>query len=228
MLYSLTQYFTGTFTHIICWYLITMQYCKVNSKKMPDIDCEEEETDDGEKPPTTDPVQYAYLDHTADVQLHAWGQSLEEALQQLVIALYGYMTTDMSRVEPVYSMDFAASGHDLHSLVYNLLDTCLYNFCAEPFFIGCSARVLKLKRPTKDKEDAELSIQLRVWGDSFDPQKHPPGTEVKAITYSNMQVMEPQQQQCKAESDDVVNKPAADEDLDVKNKRTDVFVIIDI
>jgi len=35
------------------------------------------------------PVQYAYLDHTADVQLHAWGDSLEVAIQQLVVSLYG-------------------------------------------------------------------------------------------------------------------------------------------
>ena len=60
----------------------------------------------------------------------------------------GYMTTEIARVQPVYTMDFEASGHDLQSLVYNLLDTCLYNFCAEHFFIGCAAEVLKLERPS--------------------------------------------------------------------------------
>jgi SHS2 domain-containing protein len=53
------------------------------------------------------------------------------------------MTTEMSTVEPVYSMDFETEGHDLHSMIFNLLDTCLYNFCAEPFFIGSKVKVLK-------------------------------------------------------------------------------------
>lgn len=40
---------------------------------------------------------YEYLDHTADVQLHAWGPTLVSALEHLVPCMFNYMT-DLNRV----------------------------------------------------------------------------------------------------------------------------------
>ncbi|KAI3420208.1 Protein archease [Globodera pallida] len=171
--------------------------------------------------PSTAPCQYAYLDHTADVQLHAWGQSLGEALEQLTIALYGYMTTEIERVEPIYTMDFSASGHDLSALVYNMLDNCLYSFSAEPFFIGRVAKVLNLKKPAGNTGE-ELSAHMRIWGESFDLQKHPPGTEIKAITYSNMQIIR------KDGVEEGGRKKATGGEAVGWHGRTDIFVIVDI
>ena len=35
---------------------------------------------------------YEYLDHTADVQLHAWGPTLKESFEQCAKAMFGYIT----------------------------------------------------------------------------------------------------------------------------------------
>ena len=35
---------------------------------------------------------YEYLDHTADVQLHAWGPTIKEAFEQCAKAMFGYIT----------------------------------------------------------------------------------------------------------------------------------------
>ena len=41
---------------------------------------------------------YEYLDHTADVQLHAWGANLQAAFEHIVPCMSNYMT-DLSTVE---------------------------------------------------------------------------------------------------------------------------------
>ncbi|XP_036302329.1 protein archease isoform X2 [Pipistrellus kuhlii] len=94
--------------------------------------------------------KYEYLDHTADVQLHAWGDTLEEAFEQCAMAMFGYMT-DIDTVEPLQAIEVETQGDDLQSLLFHFLDEWLYKFSADEFFI-------------------------------------PRGTEVKAITYSAMQV----------------------------------------
>lgn len=143
-------------------------------------------------------VKYEYLDHTADVQFHSWGDTLGEAIEQLLVAMYAYMALDITSVDRVYSMEFEASGSDNQSLVYNLMDDCLYNFNAEPYFIARSVRVISF-------DESNFSVKVRAWGESFDLRKHHPGTEIKAITYSNMQI-----------------NPNAD------RSRFDIYVVVDI
>uniref|UniRef100_U3IWG2 Protein archease n=1 Tax=Anas platyrhynchos platyrhynchos TaxID=8840 RepID=U3IWG2_ANAPP len=119
--------------------------------------------------------KYEYLDHTADVQLHAWGDTLEEAFEQCVMAMFGYMT-DTETVEPLDTVEVEAEGHDMLSLLFHFLDEWLYKFSANEFFI-----------PRVSVLFCSISI---LWGEEFSLQKHPQGTEVKAITYSAMQICE--------------------------------------
>uniref|UniRef100_A0A8D8PYS1 Protein archease-like n=1 Tax=Cacopsylla melanoneura TaxID=428564 RepID=A0A8D8PYS1_9HEMI len=128
------------------------------------------------------PVKYEYLDHTADVQIHAWGDSLQEAFEQCANAMYGYMT-EIEYVEMKESQDLEAEGDDLLGLLFHFLDECLFLFSAEPFFIARKVQILEF-----DKEN--FKIKARGFGETFELGKHPQGTEVKAITYSNMQVHE--------------------------------------
>lgn len=140
--------------------------------------------------------KYEYLDHTADVQLHSWGDNFAEALEQLILSMYGYMADGLSQVEEVYPMEFEAQGQDASSLVFNILTECLYGFTAEPFFIAKSVSATQVDLKS-------FKVSVKCLGDSFTLSKHLAGTEIKAITYSNLQVLE-------------------------KGDRCDIYVVVDI
>ncbi|XP_014778956.1 protein archease [Octopus bimaculoides] len=140
-------------------------------------------------------IKYEYLDHPADVQIHAWGNTLQESFEQAAMAMFAYMT-NIETVDMMERQEIKATGDDLLSLLFHFLDEFLFLFCAEPFFIVRKVKILEF-----DLEN--FIIHAEGYGEEFDLDKHPQGTEVKAITYSNMQVHD-------------------------KKEDNDIFVIIDI
>jgi len=127
-------------------------------------------------------VKYEYLDHTADVQIHAWGDNLAEAFEQCAMGMFGYIT-DIERVDNLGSEIIEASGHDMLSLLFGFLDEWLFVFNADPYFVA-----RKINITSFDRENFKISAI--GYGETFNLSKHTQGTEVKAITYSNMQFHE--------------------------------------
>uniref|UniRef100_A0A0N5C8I9 Archease domain-containing protein n=1 Tax=Strongyloides papillosus TaxID=174720 RepID=A0A0N5C8I9_STREA len=138
--------------------------------------------EDVEDPPIAE-VKFEYLDHTADIQLHGWGDTICEAFEQTIIAMFAYMSGDISEIENCYTFDVTATGHDMKTLLFNLLNNFLYSFTTEPYFIPRVVKVIEFDRN-------EFKIVVRGYGESFDISYHSKGAEVKAITYSNMQIHE--------------------------------------
>lgn len=127
---------------------------------------------------------FEYLDHTADIQLHAWGNTLAEAFQNVALAMYNYMTP----LEGIEILDdsggrtFSVEGHDMQSLLYNFLDELLFNFATD-FFVCKEIHIHEF-----DRERLKIKAQGR--GEIFDRSRHVSGTEIKAVTYSAMQINE--------------------------------------
>jgi SHS2 domain-containing protein len=68
-------------------------------------------------------------------------------------------------------------------LLYHFLDELLFLFSAEPYLI-CKKLVI-------DEFDMDaFRIKCSCYGEEFKLGKHPQGTEVKAITYSAMQIVQ--------------------------------------
>jgi SHS2 domain-containing protein len=144
---------------------------------------------------------YEYLDHTADVQLHSWGSNLECALEGLVVGMFGYMT-DLRRIHPIpEAKTVRVRAHDAPSLVFGFLQEWLSQF-HENGFVARSVRV------TGPVDRTEWVVEATGTGEEYDPTRHTQGTEVKAVTYGSLKVLE-------TESTD-------------DGTRCDIWVIVDI
>mmetsp|Transcript_17260 Transcript_17260/g.35428 ORF Transcript_17260/g.35428 Transcript_17260/m.35428 type:complete len:241 (-) Transcript_17260:148-870(-) len=157
-------------------------------------------TADHSEPSIPQGAKYEYLDHTADVQLHSWGDNLSEALCQIAVAMFGYMTSlETVEIDALSSQNVAsnvvARGHDLQSLVFSFLDEWLFVF-HDTGFIAKEVEVNHFDRES-------LVVHSYGKGELMDLRKHQQGTEVKAVTYSNLQIRE-------------------------EDGRTDLWVIVDI
>lgn len=125
---------------------------------------------------------YEFLDHTADVQIHAWGNDLAETFEAAATAMSAYIT-DINSIEISKKESIQVEADDEKELLYRFLDEVLYLFSAEPYLIAKRIRVLDLEtRP-------RFRLRAECYGETFNLDKHIQGTEIKAITYSAMQVI---------------------------------------
>ncbi|KAK4538856.1 hypothetical protein RGQ29_032310 [Quercus rubra] len=135
--------------------------------------------------------RYEFLDHTADVQIHAWGDNLSEAFESAAVAMTAYIT-DINRIEIKLKEVIEVESEDLKGLLYRYLDEILFLFNAEPYLLSKRVRILEFKKvkDTGDSCDEKYYIKAECYGESFSIDKHPQGTEIKAITYSAMRIVD--------------------------------------
>lgn len=122
---------------------------------------------------------------TATQQVHAWGSTLAEAYANSALGMFNYMTPLEGLTAPpeeTQEREFEVSGHDLQSLLFAFLDELLFSFNTEQFV----CRDLEIT----EFDRAAHRIRARGVGERFDRETHECGTEVKAITYSAMQIIE--------------------------------------
>jgi SHS2 domain-containing protein len=139
----------------------------------------------------TNKNQYEYKDHTADIQIRSWGDSTATAFAWSALGMFDYMTPlhKISETPNVYRK-FSCSAHDLKSLLFAFLDELLFVFHTES--LVCTKIQISEFRENKDEslenEENRWTIEGIVAGDLFVDGVHEQGTEVKAITYSEMQI----------------------------------------
>lgn len=127
---------------------------------------------------------FEFLDHTADVQSKSWGKTLEEAISQTTLSLMATISPNLELIEPKIEKEVNIIAEDKESLIFDFLSELLYLFDVEQLIFS----QIKVK-PLKQLEN-QYKLTAILKGDVFNINKHEIGTEVKAVTYSFMQIEE--------------------------------------
>ncbi|MBQ8179859.1 MAG: archease [Candidatus Methanomethylophilaceae archaeon] len=121
-------------------------------------------------------VRYTLIDHTADMMVRAFGDTLEECFGNAAYALFD-QTVDLSGIGTDEETEIRVSGIDDEDR--------LYSFLAEMLFIeDCDNLILKEFDVSFEGED----VVCRARGETLDRSRHRIRSEVKAVTYHMMEI----------------------------------------
>jgi SHS2 domain-containing protein len=125
--------------------------------------------------------QYEYLEHTADIKFLAYGKTLEEVFENAALAMFNVMI-DTGKVSGETVRKVFLKSPDLESLLVDWLSELLYLFEVDEIVFR-KFHVEEIK-----EEEGEYSIVAQASGEKFYPESHPFETEIKAVTYNQLEV----------------------------------------
>lgn len=126
--------------------------------------------------------KFEFLEHTADAYVAAYGKSLAEAFENAALAMFEVMT-DTRRVRPRAEEEIEVEGEDEKALLYSWLEALIVKFDVTGNMYS-SFKVKKIERTAKG-----FKLRAKVYGEPFDPERHPQKVGIKAITYHRMEIL---------------------------------------
>jgi len=126
--------------------------------------------------------RFEFLEHTADVYIAAYGQSLEEAFENAASATFNAMT-EIEKIKPEAEEFVEVEAHDEHALLYSWIEELLIKFETTGNLYCCFDISSIEKTPTG------LRLKAKIWGEPFDSERHLQKVGVKAVTYHRMEIM---------------------------------------
>ena len=142
---------------------------------------------------------WRYLDHTADIVLHGWGDTYAECFAAVAHAMVGYMT-DIAEVRMAEQVTFEVEGTSDDTLMFNFLHELLYLFGTQRF-VPARVTIAVLQRgptaitaaaPAVGGDDATTRpshlLRATAVGERWEEGRHHQGTEVKAVTKHGMAI----------------------------------------
>lgn len=124
--------------------------------------------------------RYEFVEHTADVIIRAYGDTLEEAFAEAAQAMFDVIT-DSTPIERQRPIEFTVDAIDRESLLVNFLSQLIVIHEIERVVLGHFA--VTFTAPT--------SLHVMSYGEPFDPKRHGQGIHVKAVAYHMLEIREP-------------------------------------
>lgn len=120
-------------------------------------------------------MKFKFLEHTADMKFQAFGKSLEEAFSNSAYALSEIITKD--KIKSKIKKIIKVNGKDNQSLLYNFLEEFLFLIDTENLILS---RIIRIKINKK------YDLIAEAYFDNIHNYKTI--TDIKAITYNDMQI----------------------------------------
>ena len=124
--------------------------------------------------------RFELQEHTADERVIAYGSTLEEAFENAALALFEVMT-DTETIDHVIHDSYQIEGFDEPALLYSWLETFIVEF-------DVNLKVYSKFHVKITKIGEQYHLTGQAWGETFQATKHPSRSEVKAITYHEMEI----------------------------------------
>ncbi len=122
---------------------------------------------------------FEITDHTADVGIHAHGETLGEVFAQSALGMFSIIS-DLQRVHERESRQVEVEAPDREALLVAWLNELIYLSAVEGLLFR-RFQVLDVK---------DTRVRALCHGERFDRGRHRMNTEVKAATYHMLQVYE--------------------------------------
>jgi SHS2 domain-containing protein len=121
--------------------------------------------------------KYKWIDHTADFGLHIFGKDPGDLFANAALALFD-LVAEMRRVTGENQKKITVTGSDWPDLMVNWLRELLYLWTGSELLV---------KAATIQKISAH-EIHATLYYDRYDSDRHVIKTEIKAVTYHQIQV----------------------------------------
>jgi SHS2 domain-containing protein len=107
---------------------------------------------------------------------------MEEAYENAALSMFETIT-DTDKIVPAQEDTVEVEAEDQYALLYNWLEALLVksetsDMLYSKFQITC------WKETTEN-----FTVKAKIWGEKFDPQKHPQKVAIKAVTYHRMVII---------------------------------------
>jgi len=121
--------------------------------------------------------RFKFIEHTADVGLIAYGETLAEAFANAAYGMFSIIA-ELDAVKENESRSVEITGDDLEGLLFEWLNSLVYLFDVEMLLFR-SFDIIELDR---------CHLRVTCHGEKYDPSRHQLKTGVKSATYHMLEV----------------------------------------
>jgi len=122
--------------------------------------------------------RYEFIDHTADIGVKAYGDSLADTFEMAATAMFDIIT-DSSIIGGVGEYNIQLSADSIEEL--------LVDFLSELLFLHDAYGLVFDSFQIEIKEEKHL-LNASITGEVFNDKKHKRGNEIKAVTYHLLEI----------------------------------------